>query len=91
MKRIELEYYDVSSFEVFKYNPDKPPIEQCSTFAVRGKVVKEDDSCIVICTEEETSSKGEQTASHPYRDVTIIPKNWIKSKMILTCRKKKSP
>ena len=55
MKRVELEYYDVTSFEAFGYDPDKPPLEQCATFRVIGEVIKEDDTVIVICTERETS------------------------------------
>ena len=88
MKRVELEYYDVTSIEAFGYDPDKPPLEQCYTFKVLGEIIFEDDKVIVICTEKETSAKGELSDKHPYREVTIIPKDWFKNRTPIRGKKK---
>ena len=77
-KFVEIEYYDVTSLTAFKYLPNSPPLLQCFTFRVIGELIHEDAECLVVCTERETSIQNSD--EHPYREVTIIPKNWLKDR-----------
>jgi hypothetical protein len=76
-KMVEVEYYDISQFGDYGFDPNTLVSNQCIRLKTIGWLIAQDEICIAICTEK----GSDPSESNPFRDVTVIPRACINGKI----------